>query len=182
MPKINSIEQLIVELDNCPSENLKGFEEILAKLNLPKDKISEIEKKCSWNEDFYTRNLIKRCNKYELIFLCWLPGQISPIHDHANQSCWVKILQGDCEEKLYQLSNDNKLKLIKTSKVSAGQQAYIHDDIALHSLQNIGDNKMIGIHLYLNPIDTCFVYDFNGEKKLIQTRYNSAFTSKSAHF
>jgi cysteine dioxygenase len=175
MTKINNLKQLISDLDKCENGDIKGFEKILSHLDLSKNKIAEIEKKCVWNANFYTRNLVKRSDKYELIFLCWESGQVSPIHDHTGQSCWVKILQGDCEEKLYLLDDkNNKLKLIKTSRLGAEEQSYIHDDIALHSLGNIGKNKMIGIHLYLNPIDTCFVYDIDGEeKKLIQTKYTS---------
>lgn len=184
MSEIDSIEKLLSELDNCPDNNLKGFEEILSRVNLSKDKISEIERICSWNTDFYTRNLIKKNDKYELIFLCWLPEQISPIHDHGSQNCWMKILQGECEEKLYKIDDENKkLKLIKISKTNSGQQSYINDNIALHSSQNIGNNKMIGVHLYLNPINTCYVYDLNnGDKKLIQTKYNSTFAAPSANF
>jgi len=175
MSKITSIKQLIKNLDECENSDVKGFEKILFNLDLSEKQIAEIEKKCLWSSDFYTRNLIKRDDKYELMFLCWNPDQISPIHDHAGQSCWVKILKGDCEEKLYLLDEkNNKLKLIKTAKLGPSEQSYIHDDIALHSLQNVGKDKMIGVHLYLNPIDTCFVYEVNGEeRKLIQTKYNS---------
>src|SRR4051812_37433235 len=33
----------------------------------------------------YTRNLVYRCSRFELLSLCWEPGQMSAIHNHAGQ-------------------------------------------------------------------------------------------------
>lgn len=184
MAKINSLKQLIIELDKCQSTDINGFETILENFNLSEDKITQIEKICLWSKEFYTRNLIKRNDKYELIFLCWQPEQISPIHDHSNQSCWLKILQGDCREKLYSYDEkQEKLELIKTSRFRANEQSYIHDNIALHSVENAGFSKMLGLHLYLNPIDTCYVFDpKSGAKKIVQAKYNATFIPPSEDF
>ena len=167
--KINSINQLISELNQCQGTQ---FGDVLAKINLDEKQIAEIEKQCEWSETYYTRNLIERNDNYELLFLCWEPGQISSIHNHAGQHCWVKVLQGLCEEKLY-ICNNDELKLIKSSVAEKGCNAYIDDEIALHSLQNVGKNRMITLHLYSNPIESCYSYDkATGQKKLVQTKYN----------
>ena len=172
--KITSLSKLIEELDQCIDGQ---FGEPLSRLELSKSTIEEIEAGCDWSETFYTRNLIHRNSNYETLFLCWQPNQISPIHNHSGQDCWVNILQGTCEEKLYVLDEKtNNIKLISSSISEKGTNAYINDDIALHSLQNIGKNKMITLHVYSNPIDSCFAYDINtGQKKLVQTRYNKTF-------
>lgn len=50
----------------------------------------------------YTRNLVDRGNgKCNLLVLVWTPGQGSPIHDHANAHCVMKILSGRLTETVY---------------------------------------------------------------------------------
>ncbi|KAK4507645.1 hypothetical protein PRZ48_001380 [Zasmidium cellare] len=50
----------------------------------------------------YTRNLVDRGNgKANLLVLVWTPGEASPIHDHANAHCVMKILKGSLTETLY---------------------------------------------------------------------------------
>lgn len=50
----------------------------------------------------YTRNLVNSGNgKSNLLILVWTPGKGSPIHDHANAHCVMKILKGELKETLY---------------------------------------------------------------------------------
>lgn len=50
----------------------------------------------------YTRNLVDNCNgKSNLLILVWNPGKGSPIHDHANAHCVMKVLKGTLRETLY---------------------------------------------------------------------------------
>lgn len=50
----------------------------------------------------YTRNLVDNCNgKSNLLILVWCPGKGSPIHDHANAHCVMKVLKGTLKETLY---------------------------------------------------------------------------------
>lgn len=50
----------------------------------------------------YTRNLVDRGNgKANLLVLVWTPGRASPIHDHANAHCVMKILKGSLTETIY---------------------------------------------------------------------------------
>ncbi|KAK4634181.1 Cysteine dioxygenase [Fulvia fulva] len=50
----------------------------------------------------YTRNLVDNCNgKSNLLVLVWTPGKGSPIHDHANAHCVMKILKGSLTETIY---------------------------------------------------------------------------------
>ncbi|KAK3723441.1 hypothetical protein LTR37_001693 [Vermiconidia calcicola] len=52
----------------------------------------------------YTRNLVDNCNgksNLNKLVLVWTPGKGSPIHDHANAHCVMKILKGSLKETLY---------------------------------------------------------------------------------
>lgn len=47
----------------------------------------------------YTRNLVDDGNgKFNLLILCWGEGHGSPIHDHADSHCFMKILEGSLSE------------------------------------------------------------------------------------
>lgn len=48
-----------------------------------------------WNHERYARNLIYRDNFFEVLALCWLPGQLTPIHSHNGQLGWVTVVQGE---------------------------------------------------------------------------------------
>jgi cysteine dioxygenase len=51
----------------------------------------------------YTRNLVDDGNgKYNLLLLCWGEDHASPIHDHANAHCILKVMDGQLTETLYE--------------------------------------------------------------------------------
>ena len=70
---------------------------------------AEFSRYLNFRDDHYTRNLVgydvpqggSRA-KFTALILCWDKGQMSPIHDHAGSSCWVKVLQGQLREVKYE--------------------------------------------------------------------------------
>src|SRR5271154_2763589 len=48
-----------------------------------------------WNRERYARNLLYRDDFFEVMALCWLPHQRTPIHSHNGQLGWVTVLQGE---------------------------------------------------------------------------------------
>ena len=47
-----------------------------------------------YEKTHYTRNLIHRTPLYELLAICWESGQVSRIHNHAGQQCWMAVPVG----------------------------------------------------------------------------------------
>src|SRR5258708_37755377 len=52
----------------------------------------------------YTRNLILRTPLFELIAICWDVGQVSSIHNHRGQSCWMAIAYGKVQVQNFRLA------------------------------------------------------------------------------
>lgn len=89
---------------------LKRITDSLKSKEINKDQIIRLlssykSKEVDWHqyayfgEKFYTRNLVDAGNGiYNLMILAWNPAQSSCIHDHANSSCFVKILAGALRE------------------------------------------------------------------------------------
>jgi len=108
----------------------------------------------------YARNLVSASELFELLVICWQPGQVSPIHDHQGQNCWMAVLDGQIRERLYHLPPQQKGPLVAghARVLEAGSVAYIHDDIALHDIGSL-DRPGITLHLYSRPIRECRTFD-----------------------
>jgi len=61
-----------------------------------------------FKQGHYTRNLIGFDEKFTILLLCWERGQMSPIHDHAGSNCWVKVLEGELQETVYDINADGQ--------------------------------------------------------------------------
>jgi len=117
-----------------------------------------------FNDLKYARNLIASNDVMELMLICWLPAQVSPIHNHAGQHCWAAVMEGTIQETHYCYKNtlccsgSGPLKKTKEHTFDAGNVSYINDDIALHVLRPIGEKRGITLHLYSRPIAQCNIY------------------------
>lgn len=118
----------------------------------------------NFNQFKYCRNLVMTNDLLELIVLCWLPNQVSPIHNHAGQRCWAAILDGNIQETHFHFQRTHSAfgegPLEETSKqvFNQGQVSFISDDIALHVLQPINGSHGVTLHLYSKPIPECNIY------------------------
>ena len=158
------IHQFISELvTSLSEENRTKYRSIICSLNAP---ISAFESFCSWSEESYTRNCIVENDKFELILLCWEEGQMTPIHDHGGEECWVKVLQGELKETIYQVDSSCELKTIKSSISKTGDVSYMIDFMGYHCLENLSGGRSMSLHLYAKPIRSCNLFDEKSGKQL----------------
>ncbi|ORY14894.1 cysteine dioxygenase [Clohesyomyces aquaticus] len=129
----------------------------------------------------YTRNLVHRGNgKCNLLILVWTPGQASPVHDHNNAHCIMKVLAGRLEETLYswptvQLNNGEPcaMKEMKKTVYHKNEVTYMSDKLGLHRVSNPdSDEFAVSVHLY-TPANVavygCHMFDpETGKAKYIQ--------------
>lgn len=103
----------------------------------------------SWSDDKYTRNLIWCCEEFEVLLLCWKPGQDSRVHSHGNSNCWLTVLDGEIEEILYEV-----YKSVKSTHMQVGQTGFINDKIAVHAIKCNKNQKhgAVTLHVYAPPI------------------------------
>mmetsp|Transcript_11335 Transcript_11335/g.22111 ORF Transcript_11335/g.22111 Transcript_11335/m.22111 type:complete len:790 (-) Transcript_11335:194-2563(-) len=121
----------------------------------------------------YTRNLVgydvpgdEGRAKFTVLILCWDKGQMSPIHDHAGSSCWVKVLKGKVREIRYDTSSG---KPVVTRDLTVGPQGtcYINDTLGVHSMGNPDpDQVSASLHVYAPPYVLCQLFDpVTGERR-----------------
>ncbi|KAI0484645.1 RmlC-like cupin domain-containing protein [Xylariaceae sp. FL0804] len=135
----------------------------------------------------YTRNLVDEGNgKANLLVLVWSPGKGSPIHDHGNAHCLMKILRGNLTETRYdapdvQVPAPMEVKSERVHRENA--VAYMADELGLHSVSNQGSDFAVSLHLYTPPNvakNGCGVFNAqNGKKTHVRNQgFYSAFGEK----
>jgi cysteine dioxygenase len=112
-----------------------------------------------FREECYARNLVSASGLFELLVICWQPGQVSPIHDHQGQRCWMAVLDGGMRETQFHESGGGPLREGRTSVFRPGQVAYIQDEIGLHEIAPSGAGAGVTLHLYSRPIRECRIFD-----------------------
>ena len=92
-------EKMIERLSELFDSEVVNIEEVEAVLASYKSRPSDWKKYAKFDKYKYTRNLVHKGNgKFNLMLLCWAPGNQSTIHDHANAHCFVKVLDGNLKE------------------------------------------------------------------------------------
>lgn len=121
----------------------------------------------------YTRNLVDKGNgKSNLLILVWNPGKGSPIHDHADAHCVMKILKGSLKETLYNMpvqaedeaGSRTPPRIVKETTYNRNEVTYISDDIGLHKISNPSDTPAVSLHLYTPPHAANFGFNLFDEK------------------
>ena len=94
--------------------------------------------------------------KFSVVGLIWLPGQVTPIHDHI---CWcvVGVLQGVEREQRYSLRADDArghfLVPVDCETLTAGHTCtLIPPEENIHQVRNAGGDLAISLHVYGDDI------------------------------
>lgn len=132
-------------------------------------------------DDHYTRNLIHRDRWFDIMALCWRPGQATPVHTHNGQLGWAKVLRGaiECVEYAWKgcdrPENQNVAGMDCTAggmqvklepreplvAVPGGAVNRVTRQVTIHSLGVPRDCKedSVSLHVYSLPFDSCVTFD-----------------------
>lgn len=132
----------------------------------------ELRRYIQFQPENYTRTLFYRDLRFEVLVLAWLPGQQSPIHDHANSICTMYILDGVCEATTYrQPTEPGKRGLIQeaTVHVTGGSTITVYGgDIHAVGCPANASGGLVTIHFYLPPISEMLIFDAStGESQVM---------------
>lgn len=119
-----------------------------------------------WSDKFYTRNLIYKDERFEMMTLCWNKGQVSRIHNHADQMCWMTVPVGKLRGQNFSVAEIDEAK--KYCKLSETDQFDLSDCLTakveleepIHQILNLPefDERAVSLHIYSKPFDTCLSY------------------------
>ena len=114
----------------------------------------------------YTRNLILRTPLFELIAICWDVGQVSSIHNHRGQECWMGVAMGRLEVRNYRLiEKDERVHTCRLQPsvryfMDPAHPAAVDPNEPIHSVHNLIEDgeRAVSVHVYSLPFDSCEIY------------------------
>ena len=151
---IRSIEELVSALRAGPGK--KGYWEIMVRVAISSE---QFEPYCTWNKKHYTRNCILRTEDFELLLICYEPGQRTSIHDYATQEAWIKPILGTIIEERFELGPDGLLRKVSSAKLDGSSFSYLHNGRSIHRYLNTNNERSITLNLYAKPLIKWKVYD-----------------------
>ena len=106
----------------------------------------------------YVRTLVYRSEWAEVFVMAWLPGQRSPIHDHAGSACAVRVVSGAAVEQVFERNDDGTVSPHGAIRrfVPGGVTGSFDADI--HTLGNAAAapapprDILVTIHVYSPPL------------------------------
>lgn len=145
-----TLPQLFDELDRYDHRiPLNVLEEQMNRLQID---WPEIQPFVRFAADTYRRNLMRAGPSYHALILCWRPGQRSPIHDHRESSCGVRVLRGVCTETIFQRTPTGHIYPTRTHQHSAGH-CCASQDADIHQISNLESAQdLITLHIYSPPL------------------------------
>jgi cysteine dioxygenase len=113
----------------------------------------DVARHVQFSSRHYTRNLVRAGEWYHALILCWKNGQRSPIHDHGQSSCGVRVLRGVATETLFEFTPHGHVKATFSRDHLPGSVCGSADD-DLHQVSNLqeGSADLVTLHIYSPPL------------------------------
>lgn len=137
-----------------------------------------------WDKQHYTRNLIDKTTLYELVAICWEVGQISSIHNHRDQNCWMAAPIGKLKVQNYHVvfqdEEQGKCKIEPTDilEINPSNPVSVDPLEPVHKVYNPAElnQRAVSLHVYSRPFDSCVVYsDQQGTCGSIKLHYTTQY-------
>lgn len=132
----------------------------------------------------YTRNLVYLADRFEMLALCWEPGQRSTVHNHSGQQCWMLVPTGRLLNQNYRVVEEDadrqwcRLEPTSVATIDPEHPLQVNTAEPVHHVENpAGDHqRAISIHIYSLPYDRCLVYSLEtGRYGEVQLHYQTRF-------
>jgi cysteine dioxygenase len=120
----------------------------------------------------YTRNLIHKCELFEVLAICWNVGQVSRIHNHRDQNCWMVTPIGRLRVQNFRVEKRDaaqgvcKLTASDAYDMDAAHPAFVHPEEPVHQVLNLAEfnQQAASVHIYSYPYSTCEVYSLEKDR------------------
>jgi predicted metal-dependent enzyme (double-stranded beta helix superfamily) len=103
-----------------------------------------------FQEECYARNTVLLNDQCELVVICWLPGQMSAVHDHGNSYCLYLVVDGTMVEERYRLRNGVPEPVDERS-FHRGDITIAAGD-SVHRINNRTKKELVTVHIYSPPL------------------------------
>ncbi|MFZ1701073.1 MAG: cysteine dioxygenase family protein [Pyrinomonadaceae bacterium] len=162
MPNVNQIISGLTAIsdDDFTCENVYDF------LSETPVEVDSISKYFFWSPTFYTRNLIYKDERFEMMAICWEKGQISRVHNHWDQKCWMTVPVGRLRgqnfavDDLDESTSHCMLRETDSYELSNCAAAAVELEEPIHQILNLPEyeERAVSLHIYSKPYDRCLSY------------------------
>lgn len=119
-----------------------------------------------FEETHYTRNLIYKCELFEVMAICWEVGQVSRIHNHQGQNCWMTVPIGRLAVQNYEVvriePERGRCELREANRLlmDPTHPSHVEQEMPVHAVLNLPEfgQRATSLHVYSHPYDRCLVY------------------------
>ena len=183
-----SIQDFVTELRKFPEPAFNRTDQIVGFLQSAPVAPDTLAPYLTWDRQHYTRNLIDKTPLYELIAICWEIGQVSSVHNHRDQNCWMAVPIGRLLVENYRVITQNieqgrcQLETTETLEMNPACPCAVDPLEPVHRVYNPREfnQRAVSLHVYSRPFDTCVVYSpEQGTCGVIKLHYNTEY-GKSA--
>ena len=184
VPNQVSIQDFVKELHKFSEPAFRQTGELLSFLRQTSVTPQSLETYLTWDRQHYTRNLIDKTPLYELIAICWEIGQVSSVHNHRDQNCWMSVPIGRLlVENFHLVSQDvergkSELAPTDTVEMNPANPCAVDPADPVHRVVNPKHfgQRAVSLHIYSRPFDTCVVYSPDqGTCGVIKLHYTTMF-------
>ncbi len=133
-------------------------------------------------DDKYARMSVHRSRWFDLMVLTWMPGHVTPIHNHAGSIGWMRLVRGRMLEERFHLVPSTAaagldlapdvaeprrgIELVadeRNTLTQVGSVATVDKEHAIHRISNprehVRDDVAVTLHVYSKPHDVCLTFD-----------------------
>ena len=183
-PSRVSIEKLVAKLRALPASAFERTGQIQTLLAETPVEEASLAPYLTWDVQHYTRNLIDKTEFYELMAICWEVGQVSSVHNHRDQNCWMAAPVGTLLVENFRVEFQDieagtcRLAASNTVALNAAHPCAVDPQQPVHRVVNPreANRRAVSLHVYSRPFDSCVVYSpEQGTCGEIQLHYNTVF-------
>lgn len=114
----------------------------------------------------YTRNLIFKNETFEVMTICWEPGQVSRIHNHRDQHCWMAVPIGRLRVQNFRVEERDPgrgtCRLVATDAFDMDPEhpSAVNPAEPVHQVLNLPEfgQRAVSLHVYSRPFSSCEIY------------------------
>ncbi|HYL16064.1 MAG TPA: cysteine dioxygenase family protein [Terriglobales bacterium] len=185
-----SIQDFVSELQKFPESAFVETAQILSFMQSAPVLPKTLTPYLTWDRQHYTRNLIDKTPLYELIAICWEIGQVSSVHNHRDQNCWMAVPIGRLLVGNYRVISQDlnagqcHLEPAETVEMNATHPSAVDPREPVHRVYNPREfnQRAVSLHVYSRPFDSCVVYSpEQGTCGEIKLHYTTEYGRPSAN-
>ena len=122
----------------------------------------------AFDGECYLRRRLFLNRSWEILLLCWLPGQATAIHDHGASWGSTLMLMGELTERSYRATPAGPLEMKAEAPLPKGGVT-VESQQTIHEVANRSHAPAASLHLYSPPLRFLQSYDAaTGTKRYIE--------------